>query len=74
MEQLRLKALYPGLRKKRGVSHIDFKSQNSFERFTEKKKMLGTLQGEGFIRIQDGNGPRSRRRPFVDFASFEAAF
>jgi len=55
MEQLRLEALYLGLRTKRGINFEDFKNRYQYDLFTEKKKMLGKLQEEGFIRIQDGN-------------------
>jgi oxygen-independent coproporphyrinogen-3 oxidase len=55
MEQLRLEALYLGLRTKRGINFEDFKNRYQYDLFTEKNKMLGKLQEEGFIRIQDGN-------------------
>jgi hypothetical protein len=35
---LRLKALPLGLRAKRGLSHIDFKKQYSFELFSERRE------------------------------------
>jgi putative oxygen-independent coproporphyrinogen III oxidase len=54
MEQLRLEALYLGLRTKKGVYLEDFKSRYHCDLFTEKKKMLGKLQEEGLISIQDG--------------------
>jgi len=55
MEQLRLEALYLGLRTKKGVCLQDFKNRYHFDLFTEKKKMLDKLQEEGFISIHDGN-------------------
>jgi len=55
MEQLRLEALYLGLRTKRGINFEDFKNRYQYDLFTEKKKVLGKLQEEGFIRVQDGN-------------------
>ena len=55
MEQLRLEALYLGLRTKKGVYLEDFKNQYDCDLFTEKKKMLDKLQEEGFISIQDGH-------------------
>ncbi len=54
MEQLRLEALYLGLRTKRGVNFEDFKNRYQYDLFTEKKKMLDQLREEGFIHIQDG--------------------
>ena len=54
MEQLRLKALCLGLRTKNGVDSEDFKNRYQDDLFTEKKKMLGKLQEEGFIHIQEG--------------------
>jgi len=53
MEQLRLEALYLGLRTKKGVCLEDFKDQYNCDLFTEKKEMLDKLQEEGFIFIQD---------------------
>ena len=54
MEQLRLEALYLGLRTKKGVSLEDFKNQYHYDLLTEKKKILTKLEEEGFISIQDG--------------------
>ncbi len=54
MEQLRLEALYLGLRTKKGVSLYDFKNQYHYDLFAEKKEMLDKLQEEGLISIQDG--------------------
>jgi len=54
MEQLRLEALYLGLRTKKGVSLQDFKNQYHYDLFKEKKKILSKLEEEGFISIQDG--------------------
>ena len=54
MEQLRLEALYFGLRTKKGISLLDFKNQYHYDLFTEKKEMLSVLEEEGFISIQDG--------------------
>jgi oxygen-independent coproporphyrinogen-3 oxidase len=55
MEQLRLEALYLGLRTKKGISFEDFKNRYQYDLLTEKKKMLGRLEEEGFIHIQDGH-------------------
>jgi len=49
MEQLRLEALYLGLRTKKGVNLEDFNNRYQYNLFTEKKKMLDKLREEGFI-------------------------
>ncbi|OGP69745.1 MAG: hypothetical protein A2169_09980 [Deltaproteobacteria bacterium RBG_13_47_9] len=54
IEQLRLEALYFGLRTKKGVDLQDFKNRYHYDLFTEKKKILAKLEEEGFISIQDG--------------------
>ncbi len=54
VEQLRLEALYLGLRTKKGISLQGFKNQYHYDLLTEKKKILGRLEGEGFISIKDG--------------------
>jgi oxygen-independent coproporphyrinogen-3 oxidase len=54
MEQLRLEALYLGLRTKKGVSLQDFENRYDYDLFTEKKKVLTKLEEEGLISIQDG--------------------
>jgi len=54
MEQLRLEALYLGLRTKKGISLYDFKNQYHYDLFSEKREMLDKLQEEGLISIQDG--------------------
>lgn len=54
-EQLRLEALYLGLRTRKGVCLEDFKNQYDCDLFTEKMKMLDKLQEEGLISIQDGH-------------------
>ena len=55
MEQLRLEALYFGLRTKKGIFFQDFSNQYHYDLFTEKKEILTTLEREGFISIQDGH-------------------
>jgi oxygen-independent coproporphyrinogen-3 oxidase len=55
IDQLRLEALYLGLRTKKGVYLEDFKNQYDCDLFTEKKKMLDKLQKDGLISIQDGH-------------------
>ena len=54
MEQLRLEALYLGLRTKKGIFLQDFENRYHYDLFTEKKKILAKLEEEGFISIQDG--------------------
>jgi len=54
MEQLRLEALYLGLRTKKGIFLQDFKNQYHYDLFTEKKKILAKLEEEGLISIQNG--------------------
>jgi oxygen-independent coproporphyrinogen-3 oxidase len=54
MEQLRLEALYLGLRTKKGVSLHDFKNRYQYDLFAEKKEILDMLQEEGLVSIQDG--------------------
>jgi putative oxygen-independent coproporphyrinogen III oxidase len=55
LEQLRLEALSLGLRTKKGVDFADFNDRYQYDLFTEKKTMLGKLQEEGLIHIQDGH-------------------
>ena len=55
MEQLRLEALYLGLRTKKGVSLQDFENQYHYNLLTEKKEILDKLEEEGLISIQDGH-------------------
>jgi oxygen-independent coproporphyrinogen-3 oxidase len=55
MEQLRLEALYLGLRTKKGIFLQDFKNQYHYDLFTEKKRILAKLEEEGFISIEDGH-------------------
>ena len=54
MEQLRLEALYFGLRTKKGIFLQDFKNQYHYDLFTEKKKILAKLEEEELISIEDG--------------------
>jgi len=54
MEQLRLEALYLGLRTRKGVCIQDFKDQYDYDIFAEKEKILAKLEEGGFISIHDG--------------------
>ncbi len=54
MEQLRLEALYLGLRTRKGIFLQGFKNQYHYDLFFEKKKILAKLEEEGFISIEDG--------------------
>ena len=54
MEQLRLEAVYLGLRTKKGVNFEDFKNRYQYDLFAEKREILNRLLEEGFISIQDG--------------------
>ncbi len=55
MEQLRLEALYFGLRTRKGIHLQDFKNFYDYDLFAEKEKMLSKLQEEGLISIQNGH-------------------
>jgi oxygen-independent coproporphyrinogen-3 oxidase len=55
LEQLRLEALSLGFRTKKGVDFEDLRNRYQYDLFAEKKTMLGKLQEEGFIHIQDGH-------------------
>jgi oxygen-independent coproporphyrinogen-3 oxidase len=55
MEQLRLEALYLGLRTKKGVCLQDFQNHYHYNLLTEKKEILDKLEEEGFISIHDGH-------------------
>jgi oxygen-independent coproporphyrinogen-3 oxidase len=52
MEQLRLEALYLGLRTKKGIALEDFKTRYHFDLFAEKKEILTKLVEEGLISIR----------------------
>ncbi len=54
MEQMRLEALYLGLRTKKGVNFEEYKNRYQYDLFTEKKEMIDKLRKEGLISIQDG--------------------
>jgi len=55
MEQLRLEALYLGLRTKKGISLQGFKNRYHCDLLGEKKKILARLEEEGFISVEDGH-------------------
>ena len=54
VEQLRLEALYLGLRTRKGISLQDFRKEYRYDLLAEKGKVLSKLEEEGFISIQDG--------------------
>lgn len=54
MEQLRLEALYLGLRTRKGISLQDFQKEHHYDLLAEKGKILSKLEEEGFVSIQDG--------------------
>ena len=54
MEQLRLEALYLGLRTKKGISLEDLKNQYDYDLLSERKEILARLREEGLVSIQDG--------------------
>jgi oxygen-independent coproporphyrinogen-3 oxidase len=54
MEQLRLEALYLGLRTRKGISFQDFKNRYHSDLPSEKNEILKKLEKEGFIAIQNG--------------------
>ncbi len=53
IEQLRLEALFLGLRTRRGISLKDFVRDYHLDLLDEKKESLRKLQGEGFLFIED---------------------
>jgi coproporphyrinogen III oxidase-like Fe-S oxidoreductase len=55
MEQLRLEALYLGLRTRKGICIQDFKNRYHYDLFSEKKEILAKLEEEGFVSFQDGH-------------------
>lgn len=54
VEQLRLEALYLGLRTRKGISLQDFQREYHYDLLAEKEKILSKLEKEGFVSIQDG--------------------
>jgi len=54
LEQLRLEALYLGLRTKKGIFLEDFKRRFGYDLLTEKRKTLNKLQEEGLVSIDNG--------------------
>ncbi len=54
VEQLRLEALYLGLRTRKGISLQDFQKEYHYDLLAEKEKILSKLEEEGFVSIQDG--------------------
>ncbi len=54
IDQLRLEALYLGLRTKKGIYLSDFKNRYHTDLFTQKKSLLTKLENEGLISICEG--------------------
>jgi len=54
LEQLRLEALYLGLRTRKGISLQDFQKEYHYDLLAEKEKILSKLEEEGFVSIQHG--------------------
>ena len=54
VEQLRLEALYLGLRTRKGISLQDFQKEYRYDLLAEKENILSKLEEEGFVSIQDG--------------------
>jgi oxygen-independent coproporphyrinogen-3 oxidase len=54
VDQLRLEALYLGLRTRKGISLRDFQNEYHCDLLAEKGKILSKLEEEGFVSIQDG--------------------
>ena len=54
LEQLRLEALYLGLRTRKGISLQDFQKEYHYDLLAEKEKILSKLEEERFVSIQDG--------------------
>ncbi len=54
IDQLRLEALYLGLRTKQGISLSDFKNRYHTDLLTQKKRILTKLEEEGLISISEG--------------------
>lgn len=53
-EQLRMEALYLGLRTKKGINLEEYKNRYQYDLFDEKKETIDKLREEGLISIQDG--------------------
>jgi oxygen-independent coproporphyrinogen-3 oxidase len=54
VEQLRLEALYLGLRTRKGILLQEFQKEYHYDLLAEKEKILSKLEEEGFVSIQDG--------------------
>jgi len=54
MEQLRLEALYLGMRTKKGIQLQDFKDQYQFDLLADKSKIVTKLQEEKLLSMQEG--------------------
>lgn len=54
MEELRLEALFLGLRTKKGIHLKEFAEQYEYDLLAEKREVLAKLQEEGLLSIQNG--------------------
>ena len=54
VEQLRLEALYLGLRTRKGIALKDFQKEYHYNLLAEKGKILLRLEEEGFVSVRDG--------------------
>ncbi len=61
MEQLRLEALYLGLRTRMGIDLRDFSERYAFDLLEEKREILTIMQDEGLITIDDNHIRPTRR-------------
>jgi len=52
-EQLRLEAIYLGLRTRKGINLKDLLENHQYDLLAEKKRLLTQLQQEGFLAIED---------------------
>ena len=55
LEQLRMEALFLGLRTKKGIDVEDFGKKFQYDLMLESGKLLKRLQDEGFLSIEAGH-------------------